>query len=514
MNGAQSLIQTLVNGRVDVCFTNPGTSEMHFVAAVDKVEGMRTVLCLFEGVCSGAADGYSRMTGRPASTLLHLGPGLGNALANVHNTRRAHVPLINIVGEHARHHLEHNAPLTTDIEAIAWPVSDWVRTIGDPMTVAEDAADAIAAAQQPPGQVATLILPGDCAWNESSAPAPGPAVSRPPAVEDTQIRQIADVLRRGEPCVLLMAGPGLLESSLHSAGRIADVTGARLFSDRPIQRWQRGAGRVPIQRIPYPVKDAVAALDGTTHMILVGTVPPVAFFGYPNTPSLLAPDSCQFHTLATLEEDIPAALAMLADELTAPPEPSTLSKLNRPDLPTGELIPDKIWATIAALMPEEAILTNEAITSAAGYDRYMDGGPPHDMLTLNGGSIGEGLPLTLGASIACPDRKVINAQADGSAMYTVQTLWSLAREKCDTVTVLFNNRAYRILQGEMLKVEADGGGSKSQAMLDLGNPVIDWVHIAQGMGVNAWRATTAEEFNTQFAAAVQTPGPHLIDAVI
>lgn len=514
MNGAQCLIETLVNGDVNVCFTNPGTSEMHFVAAVDKVNGMRTVLCLFEGVCSGAADGYTRMTGRPASTLLHLGPGLGNALANLHNARRTRLPLINIVGEHARHHLRHNAPLTTDIEAIAWPVSDWVRTISDSMSVAEDAADALAAARQPPGQVATLILPGDCAWNESGSPAPEPAVAEPKAVDDLKIRQVADVLRRGEPAVLLIAGPGLLEDALHNAARIAAVTNARLFSDRPIQRWQRGAGRVPVQRIPYPVNEAVAALEGTAHVILVGTVPPVAFFGYPNTPSLLAPDDCQFHTLATLEEDIPLALAALAEELNAPAKTSAPSTLKRPNLPAGNLTPDKIWATVAALMPEEAIIANESITSGAGYDRYLNAAPRHDMLTLNGGSIGEGLPLALGASIACPERKVINAQADGSAMYTVQTLWTLAREACDVVTVLFNNSAYRILQGEMRKVDADGGGPQSQAMLDLGNPEIEWAQIARGMGVNAWRAKNADEFNRYFAEAMHAHGPHLIEAMI
>ena len=174
MNGAESLVRTLVAGGVDVCFSNPGTSEMHFVAALDRVEGMRCVLGLFEGVVTGAADGYFRMKGTPASTLLHLGPGLANGLANLHNAKKANSGIVNIVGQHATHHIGYNAPLTSDIEGLARPMSAWVRTSPDAKSVSADGAAAIAAARSAPPQIATLILPADTAWNEADGIAAGP----------------------------------------------------------------------------------------------------------------------------------------------------------------------------------------------------------------------------------------------------------------------------------------------------------------------------------------------------
>ncbi len=514
MNGAQSLVQTLVNGGVDVCFTNPGTSEIHFVAAVDQVAGMRTVLGLFEGVCTGAADGYGRMTGKPAATLVHLGPGLGNGLANLHNARRAETPVISIVGDHATYHLQHDAPLTTDIESIAGSVSGWVRTSESAAAIPSDGAEAIAAAMAPPGQVATLILPADCCWNESVAPQPKPELPRPATVDSKTIDEIAAVLRKGEPTVILLAGALMQEKGLWLAGRIARASGARIIGQRANGRTQRGAGRVVINRLPYPVKPALEMLKGTAHLILAGAKPPVSFFAWPNMPNWLTPKDCQIHTLAEGDQDGIEAFEILADLLNAPSEPERLYELSLPPLPTGELTAGKVWQALAALIPAEAIISDEGITSSRDAEKWISGAPPHDWLNITGGAIGQGMPVATGAAVACPDRKVFAMQADGSGMYTLQALWTQAREKLDVVTIIFSNRAYRILLGELKRVGVKEVGPKASDMFSLSHPDINWVQLAEGMGVHAMRADTCEQFNKFLEASIRSPGPHLIEAVI
>jgi acetolactate synthase-1/2/3 large subunit len=514
MNGAHSLIQTLVNGGVDTCFTNPGTSEMHFVAAVDKVPQMRTILCLFEGVCTGAADGYARMAGKPAATLLHLGPGLGNGFANLHNARRAHSPMINIVGDHATYHLQYDAPLTSDIVSIAKPVSGWIRACSSPESVPSDAAAAIAAAWQPPGQIATLILPGDCAWNESGAPAPAPAKPAAKPIDETVIRQTAELLRNGKRSVLCVGGPAATKAGMALAARICQATGARLVSQRASARMTLGAGTPHFGRIPYAVPQALELLKGTEQLILVGAPQPVAFFAYPNTPSTMSPPDALQHMLAAAGDDVLGALDALAEELGAPHDLGPVQARVRPDLPTGELDSEKIWRALANLMAEQSIIADESITASFGAGKWMGGAAQHDWLAVMGGAIGQGIPVATGAAVACPDRKVINTQADGSAMYTLQGLWTQAREGLDVVTILFSNRAYAILQGELQRVGADENSRKAQEMLDLSNPTINWVQLAQGMGVEASRATTAEAMSDQLAAALGKRGPHLIEAVI
>jgi acetolactate synthase-1/2/3 large subunit len=514
MNGAVSLIQTLINGGVEVCFTNPGTSEMHFVAALDKVEGMRTVLGLFEGVCTGAADGYARMTGKPAATLLHLGPGLGNGLANLHNARRANSPVVNIVGDHATYHLQYDPPLATDIESMAKTVSGWVRTCRDASRVPKDASDAIAASLKPPGRVATLILPADCSWNESAPPLQAPEISKPSSVDPGTVEGIAKVLRSGEPAIILMGDPFLMERPLRLAGRISRATNARLIANRVNSRAQRGAGRVNIARLPYPVQPALNMLQGTKHLVLVGAKPPVSFFAWPNLPNWLTPDGCRIHTLAKPEEDGAAALEMLAAALHAPVEPDGVNILKRPPLPTGEMTAENVWISLAALMPENSIISDEAVTSSRDADQWMVGAPPHDWLSIMGGAIGQGMPVATGAAIACPDRKVFSMQADGSAMYTLQSLWTQAHETLDIVTVLFANHSYKILTGELRRVGVEWACPKAEKLFNLDSPRIDWVHLATGMGVHAERAATAEEFNGHLKEAIQTRGPHLIEVVL
>jgi acetolactate synthase-1/2/3 large subunit len=487
---------------------------MHFVAALDKVDGIRCVLGLFEGVVTGAADGYWRMADRPAATLLHLGPGLGNGLANLHNARKASSGIVNIVGEHATYHIKHDAPLTSDIEGIARPVSAWVRTSPNARAVAADGAAAIAAARTPPGQVATLILPADTAWNEADGVAAvAPMAARAP-VGDEVVARCAKVLRSGEPAMLMLTDRAVRADGLALAGRIATATGARIIAQGSNARIQRGAGRVPIERLPYPVDQALAVLKDVRHLILVGAKPPVAFFAYPDKPSVLTPDGCQVHQLSTLAEDSIAALEALADAVGAKKGSEVVQPATRPALPTGALTPDTLAAALGALLPEGAIVADESVTTGRGFFKQTAGAAPHDWLNNMGGSIGLGMPLATGAAVACPDRKVICLEGDGSGMYTVQALWTQARESLNVTTVVFANRTYAILRHELTNVRAGTPGRKAADMLDINRPDLDWVALARGMGVPATRATTAEEFNKQFASSLSTQGPSLIEAVL
>jgi acetolactate synthase-1/2/3 large subunit len=514
MNGAESLIQTLINGGVELCFANPGTSEMHFVAAGDKIEGMRIVLGLFEGVCTAAADGYARMARKPAATLLHLGPGLGNGLANLHNGRRANSPVVNIVGDHATYHLKHDAPLTSDIESMAMTISSWVRTSKNAESVPLDGAEAISAAVAPPGHVATLILPADCSWKDSTGPAPVPPMTKAPVADQKTIRTVAGLLQGDEPTVMLLAGSSLMEKGLRFAGRICRSTGARMIAARGISRIQRGAGRTAIDILPYFVKPALKMLEGASNLVLVEAAPPVSFFAWPNTPNWLTPEDCQIHTLASVEEDGVGTLAALAEELDAPEEPAEIHELDRPDLPIGELTAEKVWIALSALMPEHAIISDESVTSGASADRWTCSAPPYDCLYLTGGSIGQGMPVATGAAVACPNRKVFSMEADGSAMYTLQSLWTQAHEGLDVVTVIFANQSYRILHGELERVGVPYDCPKARSLFDLTNPNLEWVDLAKGMGVHATQAKTAERLVEQLEAAIHTPGPHLIEAMI
>ena len=513
MNGAESLARTLTGAGVEVCFANPGTSEMHFVAALDRVEGLRCILGLFEGVVTGAADGYARMADRPASTLLHLGPGLANGLANVHNARRADTPMVNVVGDHATYHKKYDAPLTSDIEAVARPFSHWVRTSTDSRSVARDGAEAVAAALAPPGRISTLILPADASWEEADGPAPLPPVESRAAVAPEAVAAAAGALRSGGPAVLFLSGPALREPGLTLAGRIAASTGARLVAQTLNARVERGAGRVAVEFLPYPVDEALAALAGTSHLLLVGSKAPVAFFAYPGKPSELSPQECEVRTLAAPGEDVVGALEALADELDARQE-APLRTLETPSPGDGPLAFDAAGAVVAALLPEGAIVVDEALTGASAFLSRTRGAAPHDYLQVTGGAIGIGPPLATGAAVACPDRKVVCLQADGSAMYTVQALWTQAREGLDVTTVILDNRSYAILKGELANVGAGDAGQKAHDMMELDRPTLDWVAMARGMGVDAGRAATVEEFGRQLDAGLRSQGPYLIDLVL
>jgi acetolactate synthase-1/2/3 large subunit len=512
MNGAQALIRTLVDGGVDVCFTNPGTSEMHFVAALDTVPEMRGTLGLFEGVVTGAADGYGRMADKPAATLLHLGPGLGNGLANLHNARRAGTPVVNVVGDHATYHAQHDAPLQSDIDSAARNVSGWVRTSTRTEDVAGDATDAVAAAMGPPGRVATLILPADVSWGEGAEPAkPEPPASRVDVADDV-VDAVAKVLVSGEPCALLVGGGVTREQGLVAASRVANATGAKLLGETFPARLQRGAGRPPLERLGYLAEFMTAQLDGIRNLVLVDAKAPVSFFAYPEKPSYLVPDGCDVHVLASDADDAVGALEHLAD-VVGGADP-TLQPAQRPERPSGELTGEAVANAIGALLPENAVVSDEANTAGLWVAAATAGAPPHDSLTLTGGAIGQGLPAATGAAVACPDRKVVCLEADGSAMYTLQALWTQSREGLDVTTVIFNNRSYAILNLELSRVGAESSGPKALDMLDLSRPDLDFAALAQGMGVPAARATTADELVTALERGLAEPGPYLVDAVL
>ncbi|QDB99474.1 acetolactate synthase large subunit [Mesorhizobium sp. 8] len=516
MNGADMLCDVLLVNDVDVCFANPGTSEMHFVAALDRKPRMRCVLGLAEGVVTGAADGYARMADKPAATLLHTGPGLANGLANLHNARRARTPIVNIVGDHASYHLQYDAPLTSDIESLARPMSHWVGRISGPGDVRARTEEAYTEALRRRG-VSTMILPADAAWGELSAEMPVP-VARPaplPVSADT-LSAAARALRSGKRVAMILAGKALRAVALESAGRIAAATGAALFSQTS-DRTERGAGQVAARPVPYNVEQAIHALREFEVAICVGGRQPVSFFAYPGKPGTMLAPGCEVIELASHENDLAAALGMLAEEIglrkDSPFVPNRFTQDQIP-MPTGPLNADSVCTVVARGLPENAIICEESITSGGRLTTLAPGLRPHDHIPLTGGAIGEGIPLAVGAGIACPDRKIVAMQADGSGMYTVQGLWTQARERLDVVTIIFANRAYAVLQGEMRNVGVNDFGRNARRMLDLDAPDLDWCSLARGMGVEAARAETIEQFSDLFDTAVSRKGPFLIEAII
>ena len=510
MNGAQSLVQTLLDAGIDTCFTNPGTSEMHFVAALDQNPAMRCVLGLAEGVVTAAADGYARMTGRPAATLLHCGPGLANGIANLHNARRAGSPLVNIVGDHATYHRAYDAPLTSDVEGLARPVSHWLRTSLSPATVGRDGAAAVAAAQS--GQIATLILPADTAWSEGGVvgkPVPPPGLS---AVPEERIQAAARWLGNGKPTLLLISGSALQEAGLDAAARIAAATGATVMCPTS-PRTERGSGLPYIERVPYPVDMARARLADFRQAILVGCRAPVGFFGYPGKPSEMLPEDCQIQVLAQPGEDPAEALIWLAEDIGADASPS-VAREAPPGCPDGPITPEGLAAVIARRLPEDGIVVDESITAGRAIYPVTRHAPRHTWLSLTGGAIGIGMPLALGAAMGAPGRRVLNLEADGSGMYTLQALWTQARENLPVTTVVLANRAYAILKGEMSNVGAGQIGPQARDLMELERPALDWVSLATGMGVEAARADGCEALDRLLEAALTRPGPFLIEAVL
>ncbi|MBL8345793.1 MAG: acetolactate synthase large subunit [Rubrivivax sp.] len=519
--GADLLCETLLAHGVDHCFANPGTSEMHFVAALDRQPRMRCLLGLSEGVVTGAADGYARMAGRPACTLLHTGPGLANGLANLHNAKRAASPMVNVVGDHATYHLEHDAPLTSDIESLARPMSHWVARSPSADGLGEVAAAAVREARTPPGRIATLILAADHSWGATTAGVPAAApLPRALPPDAAALLQAAAALKRGAGTVLLLAGDTLRAEGLALAARIASATGARLLAPQANARVERGLGRVMIDRVPYVVDKALAMLKETTSIVLVGAKAPVGFFAYPGKPGSMLPPGCEVITATRPGQDGLVALRELAERVgavgaaaEAAARPMFAARRDLP-LPAGALTAAAVAQAVVALLPEQAIVCDESVSSGREFFPMSWHAAPHDYLQITGGAIGIGIPLATGAAVAAPGRKVVTLQADGSAMYTLQGLWTQARERLDVVTVIFSNRRYAILHGEYVQTGAGVPGANARRLFDIEDPALDWVALARGMGVAAERAETAERFNAVLAAALKQGGPFLIEAVI
>lgn len=516
MNGAEALVSTLSSAGIDVCFANPGTSEMQLVAAIGASDKMRPVLGLFEGVVTGAADGYGRMAGKPAATLLHLGPGLANGLSNIHNARRARTPMVNIIGDHAWYHRGLDAPLSSDIEGVARPFHKWIRVVDRPDSVGADTVSALRSACSGVRGPVALVVPADIAWTQGAVAAQCelPKDRAKPSAE--RVGAIArSLIGAGSAAMLLLSGAGMSARGQRAAGRIRAKTGCRLVADTFVARAARGAGNVMVPRLPYFAEQAVEYLRSVEHLVLIETKAPVAFFAYPDKPSTFAAPGTAIHTLASPDEDGCAALEALADALGAPAEPADIAPAKLPDAPKrGALDGTALAAAIARNLPEGAVVIDEGVTGGFFVNALLPTAAPHEVLDLTGGSIGYGLPAATGAAVAVPDRKVVCLEGDGSAMYTIQALWTQAREQLDVVTVILANRSYAILNFEMMRVGAQNPGPKALSMLSIGDPTLGFAEIARGMGVEAARATTSEEFTDLFAAAMRRKGPFLIEAVL
>ncbi len=518
MNGAEAMVRGLVSAGVDVCFANPGTSEMHMVQGIDGIADMRAVLCLFEGVCTGAADGYARIQGKPAITLLHLGAGLGNGIANLHNARRASTPVVNVIGDHAGYHLHYDAPLTSDIEDIGRGVSAWIRTSATSEGMAQDARDAVAASLQANpeglGNVATLIVPADCAWGNGHASI-GPRLSRQLAeVTNDGVIEAVDALgNRGGEVLLLLDGTGLSAEGVQQAGRIAKQTGCRVMSTTFPARVESGPGLFPVARMPYFPEQVIEATQGAKCVVLAGAKPPVSFFAYQTTPSELLPQDCEVVRLAHRHQDVVAALTRVADALGGGEHPDVVVAGQRPGLPEGELTTAGVAQALAAMIPDQSIISVDSGGGGAAYD-VLQSSVRHTWLNITGGSIGQGGPVALGAAIAAPERPVFALLGDGGAGYTVQYLWTAARENLNLVTVVFSNRSYNILEVEYHRLGVNTMGDKAASLFDLSNPDLDWVALANGYGVPARKATTAEEFVVALDTGMRTDGPYLIEAEV
>lgn len=515
MNGAKALIETLADCGIEYCIANPGTSEMHLVQALDSAPRMKSVLALFEGVCTGAADGIGRMTGKPAATLLHLGPGLANGIANLHNARRANSPMVNIVGNHPHYHVDFDAPLTSDIETLARNYSCWVKSSSTSATLAQDGADAFTASLGSHGgsrgQVSTLIMGADAAWGESAGPAKPNATPARSKVDEQAIEEIANRLGSGEPAALLLEHHATTPAALEAAGRIAAKTGCRLLNGAFPARVDGGPGRIAVERLPYFPEQVLAETANIGQLVLVGGEAPVSFFAYQNVPGQLLPESCAVSRLTAVEEDAVDALERLAERLGA--EKAAPQRFERKDipLPEGSLTTRNIIQAVAATMPEEVIVCTDSGGGNAAYP-YCQNTAPNSWLSLTGGAIGQGGPVATGAALACPDRPVLALLGDGGAAYTNQCFWTQAREGLNVTTVIFANRSYNILNVEYSRLGITEAGDIAASLFDIGKPDIDWVAMAASFGVPGATADTAEELVALLERGYREPGPLLIQA--
>lgn len=513
MNGAEALVRTAANAGVEVCFANPGTSEIHLVAALDDIPGVRSVLAQFEGVATGGADGYGRMAGKPALTLVHLGPGFANGIANLHNARRARTPVVNVIGHHPTWHRNYDPPLNTKVESLVDGVSDWQRTVASADHISRDMAAAISACRRHPGQIATLIVPTDCQWNEARGPIVEPAPAPGARVAPEAVERARAAAARGARTMLMLGSSGLAAAAQRAAARVQRATGCRLASETFSGRMERGPRLPALPRVPYFPEQAVDFMSGIDTLVLAGALDPVAFFGYEGGVSRPTPESADVVILSHPTEDSGHALGELAIALDAKEEPPART-VERPPTPSGPIDTRVAARAVAAALPENAIVVDEGITAGSAFYPATMNGPAHTYLQENGGAIGMGLPASLGAALACPNRNVLTLEGDGSGLYTVQALLSQVREGVDVVNLVFANDIYRILQVELHRAGVEEVGPQSLNLTEFREPRVEWLDLARGFGMPAVQVRTGEEMTAALERGFAEPGPCLIEALV
>ena len=515
MNGAESLVKALAREGVEVCFANPGTSEMHLVNALDSQAKIRSVLCLFEGVCTGAADGYGRMTGKPAATLLHLGPGLANGIANLHNARRAFSPIINLVGDHADYHREHDAPLNSNITSLAGNVSSWIKSDSTAISLSSDAIQALNSALNPKpcpdGQISTLIIPANATWEQGVESKESTELKERDQVSEEMLEGVAKQI--DSECLILLGSDGLSVASRQAAGRISKRTKCRVAMSMFSEKFEHGAGLPVSERLPYFPGQVTAFLKGVKKLILAGASKPVSFFAYPSLPSVPIPEEVEIVTLSRSHEDTTSALENIVNFLGLNDEDFTAYQREKVELSSSDLSSKTIGEVLAGALPEGAIVCGD---SGGGFDAFepCQNAMQHTWLNLTGGSIGQGGPVSVGAAVACPDKRVVSLLGDGAFMYTLQALWTQAREGLNVTTIIYKNEKYRILEIEYWRLGVNRIGETAGGLFNLGDPSIDYCSLAKGMGVESISVNTAASFKAALELAFRRQGPYLIEACV
>ena len=538
-NGACGVVRTLVAGGVEVMFANPGTTEMLVVDALDSVEGLRAILCLHETVCTGAADGYGRMAGKAACTLLHLGVGLANGSANLHNARRAGAPVVNLVGDMASWHVAKDPLLASDIEGLASFTGCFYRASGaDPDGLSDDVADALVAVRDyraGESRVATVALAHDATRDPLSKPWAPPellaTLEQPGGDVKTLFERSIELHNErygGNDAIpahvkacgaalttsnaaLFVGGAGLCdEEALNACSAIAAATGCALVVENAFARVDRGGHRPRFVRVPYFPKDARTYLAKFETVVLVGARKPVAMFGYDDGVSdLVGLDGQQVLEIDAM--DVPGALRYLAGTLGgAPPPPPPAAAA--PKRPKGKLSAYKLCQALACTQPADAIVVDESLTSGGSYWDLSLSCAPFSHLTLTGGSIGIGPPLSVGCAVACPGRRVVDFQADGSGLYSTPAFWTMAAERLDVTVLVCKNDVYQILKVEQQKQNLPTAKPNAKKLTNLSGPSVDWVALAKGYGLDATSVSTAEDLLAALEHSFATPGPYLIEA--
>ena len=491
--------------------------------ALSGVGGVRTVLGLHENVVTGAGDGYARMARRPAMTLLHLGPGLANGLANLHNAKRASSPMLNLIGTMATWHTAADASLQMDVESLTQTVSCWASLLPSREllhTFAREAIARVSAFASPDGcRIATLLLPHDLQWQICShsgahmepsliVPSSGGGV----VAIDALLQDLAEAGRRG---ALLLGGEALCEPMLSVFASYARCVGTAILCVNEFARADRGQGRPAVRRIPYHSQQAREFLESFTVMVFINAVEPTAQFGYPESISTLVSSHSKIHRIpfAELSAVLHHLQGAISRDAAGELEPMAFpSNLFPPD---GILTAPKMWQLVAGLQPlDTIIIVDESLTSGGEYWEASQHSPPFSHLSQTRGAFRNGPPCAVGAALACPDRHVINLQADSSGLYSSQALSTQARERLNITTVVCANNAYGILQVDLArqKPKFGGRGCVVNALTQLNDPPIDWVNLAAGYGVLAVTVNTCEELARELSTAIDAQGPRVIVA--